>query len=116
MKTLTRIRIPLLLLLLNLGSCGSSEQFERPGTWKLPPAGQGANDANLRAMLVDPHDLVAGVGEPASLGTEAVRPVELLLKGRRQPLPTVNASSIGIGGSSGGGGGAPAAGVGGGQQ
>ena len=115
MKTLLRIGIPVLLML-GLAGCGSSEQFNRPGTWKLPPAGQGANDANLRTMLVDPHDLVAGVSEPATLGSEAVRPVDLLLKGRRPALPTVSASSSSIGGGSsggGGGGGSPANGAGG---
>lgn len=108
-----------LLLLLTMAGCASSEQFERPGTWKLPPTGQAANDANLRVMLVNPHDLVAGANEPASLGSEAVRPVELLLRGQRKKLPNVNAVQIGAepgGGSGGGGGGGMGAGGAGGQQ
>lgn len=96
-----------LLLLLTMAGCASSEQFERPGTWKLPPTGHAANDANLRVMLVNPHDLVAGANEPASLGSEAVRPIELLLRGQRKKLPNVNAAPIGAeqGGGNGGGGG-----------
>jgi hypothetical protein len=104
MSQLMRLRIPFLLLLA-LAGCASSEQFERPGTWKLPPTGQGANDANLRTMIVNPHDLIAGVDEPGSVATEAVHPIDLLMTGRRRPLPNVNASSIGASGGGGGGGG-----------
>lgn len=92
------------LLLLTLAGC-ASQQFEKPGTWKLPPTGQGANDANLRAMVANPNDLVAGANEPGSNGAEAVRPIELLLSGHRQPLSSVSASKIGAVQSSAGGGG-----------
>ena len=105
-----RLRMPLLLLL-TLGGCASSEQFEHPGTWKLPPAGQAANDANLRMMVVNPNDLFAGTNDPGNLAAEAVPPIDRLLSGRRLPLQSVNASSIGAasgagasGGGSGGGG------------
>ena len=108
-----RLMMPFLVLL-GLAGCASSEQFERPGTWKLPPAGQGANDANLRTMVVNPRDLVAGTGEPGSLGTEAVQPINRLLTGRRQPLANVNANSIGA--QQGGGGGGAGAGGAEGQQ
>jgi type IV pilus biogenesis protein CpaD/CtpE len=89
-----RIRTPFLLVLL-LAGCASSEQFEHPGTWKLPPSGQDSNAANLRAMVVNPHDLVAGTDAPGSLGAEAARPVGLLLKGQRTPLINASASAVG---------------------
>jgi hypothetical protein len=55
----------------------------------------GANDANLRAMLVNPNDLVVGASDNTSLAPLAARPVELLVTGHRRPLPSVNASDIG---------------------
>ncbi len=106
-----RLRM-LFLLVLTLTGCASSEQFEHPGTWKLPPTGQGANDANLRTMVVNPHDLVAGIDDPAGRGPEAVPPINRLYNGQRQPLQSVNTSSVatapsgGAGGGGGGGGGA----------
>jgi hypothetical protein len=118
----TRLSLLMLPLLVTpmLAGCGNVDQFNHPGTWKLPPAGQGANDANLRAMVANPNDLVAGADEPGSNGAESVRPVDLLLTGRRRPLPSVNASSIGASsggagqqGAAGGGGGAGGGGAGG---
>jgi hypothetical protein len=97
-----------------LAGCSSQDPFDRPQTWSLPPAGLGANDSNLRAMLVNPNDLAAGTGDDTSLGPLSVRPVDALLTGRRKPLPSVNASQIGASGQqgqqSGGGGGAGASG------
>lgn len=77
-----------------LGGC-QQDPFERPHTWSLPPTGLGANDSNLRAMLVNPNDLAAGTGDDTSTGPLSVRPVDALLTGRRKPLPSVNASEIG---------------------
>jgi hypothetical protein len=82
-----------------LGGC-AQDPFERPRTWSLPPTGLGANDGNLRAMLVNPNDLAAGTADDTSVGPLSVRPVDALLAGRRKPLPSVNASQIGA--SSGG--------------
>jgi hypothetical protein len=86
-----------ILLLPTVAGC-AEDQFEKPGTWKLPPTGMTSNEANLRTMLVNPNDAVAGTGEATSLGTLSERPVELLVTGRRHPLPSVNASEIGAGG------------------
>jgi hypothetical protein len=85
---------PSLLLPLLLAGC-AQDPFERPATWHLPPDGMGANDANLRTMVVNPNDLVAGQGDDTSVGALSVRPVDQLLAGRRRPLPSVNASDIG---------------------
>lgn len=84
------------LLLLAVAGC-DNDPFKAPGTWSLPPTGMGSNDANLRTMVVNPNDLVAGEGEDTSLAPLAARPVELLVTGRRRPLPNVNASDIGVG-------------------
>ena len=95
-----------------LAGC-SQDPFDRPQTWSLPPVGLGANDSNLRAMLINPNDLAAGTGEDTSLGPLSVRPVDALLAGRRKPLPSVNASQIGASGQQeqqGGGAGAGASG------
>jgi type IV pilus biogenesis protein CpaD/CtpE len=81
--------------LLSLLTACAQDPFERPHTWSLPPAGLGANDSNLRAMVSNPNDLVAGTGEDTSTGPLSVRPIDALVTGRRRPLPSVNASTIG---------------------
>ena len=86
-----------LLLLTVLVGC-TQDQYHKPGTWSLPPTGQGSNDSNLRAMLVNPNDLIAGTADDTSIGPLAVRPIDALVTGRRKPLPSVNASQIGAGG------------------
>ena len=68
------------------------DPFQRPGTW-VP---EGSNDANLRAMIVNPHDLVEGTGERVSYGAEAAPPVTRLLTGKRYPLPSLNAADIAV--------------------
>ncbi len=99
-----------IVLLLTLAGCDSSEQFEKPGSWKLPPTGQGSNDANLRTMIADPHDLIVGTSEPGSPAAEAVRPVDLLMTGQRKKAAAINASNIGSTGGGDAGGGATGAG------
>jgi hypothetical protein len=81
-------------LLLSLAGC-NRDPFKQPGTWSLPPDGQGANDSNLRSMLVNPNDLVAGAADPGSTASQSTRAIDLLVTGRRRPLPNVNASDIG---------------------
>ena len=83
--------------LLLLAVAGCTDPFDRPLTWSLPPTGLSSNDNNLRAMLVNPGDAVAGVGEDTSVAPLSERPVELLMSGRRRPLPFVNASEVGAG-------------------
>ena len=68
------------------------DPYQRPGTW-VP---DGSNDANLRAMVANPHDLVEGRGTSVSSGAEAAPPVERVLTGKRYPLPDLNAASIGV--------------------
>jgi hypothetical protein len=107
--------LPIIAFAVMLAGCAAQDPFERPQTWSLPPTGLGANDTNLRTMLVNPNDLVTGSGENTSLGPLSVQPVDALLSGRRKPLPSVNASQIGTSGQQGqqGGGGPGGAGTGG---
>jgi hypothetical protein len=89
--------------------CASSAGcgFDRPGTWRAA----GSNDANLRAMLVDPSHLTRGVGTTTSRGPTAAQAIIRLDEDRRRPLPDSRAAQIGSlatqapsGGGSGGGG------------
>lgn len=102
----------LLCTLLALAACSTmplaSDPFKQPGTWSET----GVNDANLRAMVADPHDLVAGKDAPNGLAVEAVPPVTRLLSGQRTGLSSGAFSA----GSSGGGGGGSSAGGGGGGE
>jgi hypothetical protein len=68
------------------------DPYLRPGTWN--PTGD--NNANLRAMVTNPHDLVEGTGQGTSAGAEAAPPVTRLLAGKRYPLPQLNASGINV--------------------
>ena len=80
-----------LIVVLFLASC--SDPMERPGTWNISTPN--SNDANLRVMIANPHDLVEGTGQGASSGAEAAPPVARLLAGKRYPLPVENTSGIG---------------------
>jgi hypothetical protein len=88
------VPIYLLLGLVLIAGCNYDpfDPYQRPGTW-VPT---GANDANLRAMVVNPNDLVQGTGEGVSSGAEAAPPVERVLTGKRSPLPNLNAAPIDV--------------------
>ena len=64
-----------------LAAC-TDDPFDRPGT----VAPRGLNDANLRAMVVDPAHLRRGVDAPTARGDAGSRPVDLLRSGKRAPL------------------------------
>jgi hypothetical protein len=91
-------RLSLLLLALVAG-CSPDYPLDKPGTWHLEIDGHSANDNNLRAMIVNPHDLVEGQGATTTLGAEAGRPVKRLLAGKRTPLPESNLLQL-LGGAS----------------
>lgn len=100
----------LLVMVLALGACSldpfERDQFAEPGTW----APTNDNDANLRAMVANPHDLVAGQPLEGVVGEEASVPVHNLLTGKRAALPSGAADTVyGSGGSSGGSSGASGA-------
>jgi hypothetical protein len=85
---------PVLLgLPLLLGAC-AYEPWERPGTWQQT----GANEANLRAMVVDPTHLTRGVAPATpSRGQPAARAVARAAAGQSSDLGTQ-----GTGGQAGG--------------
>lgn len=84
---------PYLLVAISVAACTPDYPMDRPGTWSLGD-GPGTNDANLRAMVTDPHDLIAGAGETTSLGHESASPVKRLLTGHRTPLPQVDSLQV----------------------
>jgi hypothetical protein len=87
-------RIGCLTVILLFAGCtyDMSDPYMRPGTWN--PTGD--NDANLRAMVANPHDLVVGTGQGTSAGAEAAPPAARLLAGKRYPLPQLNAADINL--------------------
>jgi hypothetical protein len=78
--------------LLVAGCSYLTDPYQRPGTYNPT----GVNDANLRAMVANPHDLVEGEGAGSSIGAVAAPPVARVLAGKRYPLPSLNAASIDI--------------------
>ena len=83
-----------------LAAC-TDDPFERPGT----VAPRGFNDANLRAMVVDPGHLRRGVDADTSRGDAGAKPVDLLRSGKRPALAGgggVTPFAAGNGGSNGG--------------
>ena len=76
--------------LLLLGGC---DDQSRPGTWHA----KGANDANLRSMLVRPADIVSGLAAQEERAKPATLAIRRLDFGRRKSLPDSRASAIGAG-------------------
>jgi hypothetical protein len=86
----------LLLLLFAAGCIQESPDYpiDKPGTWRLPEVS--ANEANLRTMVVDPNDLIAGRGESTTIGIQAGPPAQRLFTGQRYPLPPSNVIELNI--------------------
>lgn len=82
-----------------LAAC-TDDPFERPGT----VAPRGFNDANLRAMVVDPAHLRRGLEATTVRGDSGTRPVDLLRSGKRPPLPSNTGTNPSLGGGGGNGG------------
>lgn len=89
------IRTCLLLAVLIAPLLSGCDPFERKGTWSLPQDGFGANDTNLRRMVVNPADLTTPHGdEDSSVGALSAHPVAKLYSGQRSPLPNVSAAQL----------------------
>ncbi len=82
---------PVWILCLLLAAC-QQDPVNNPGTWKLPSKGLTSNDENLRAMVVNPQDLVAGTGDQTGEGVNAARAARRELTGHRAPLLNGNVS------------------------
>jgi type IV pilus biogenesis protein CpaD/CtpE len=78
-RAITALLLPALLI---LTGCTSPDPFTTPGTWKAT----GANNANLRAMLVNPADLRSGAAAETARGDAAATPIIKLRAGLRPPL------------------------------
>ena len=70
------------------------DPIDNKGTWRVPPKGFTSNDENLRAMLVNPKDLVRGHGETSSVGATASGAAQRQLTNQRYPLPSSGASKV----------------------
>lgn len=89
-------------VLLASGCAGLADPFEREGTWRP----RGVNDANLRAMIVNPAHLERGEGDARGRGRQAANAIERLEDDTVKPLPDVRTSPRFSGASSAGGAGA----------
>ena len=72
-----------------LAAC-TDDPFDRPGT----VAPRGFNEANLRAMVVDPAHLRHGVSADTTRGDAGAVPVDRLRSGKRAPLQTFGTSAV----------------------
>jgi hypothetical protein len=75
--------IALLLLLLIVTGCDKLDPYHRPGVWRP----NGANAANLRAMVAVPADLVAARPAAPASGGLAADALNRLRQDRVRPLP-----------------------------
>jgi hypothetical protein len=79
--TMTRIAL-LLPLLAALAACDRVDPYTRPGNWRP----NGANDANLRAMVAVPADLVVATPASPADGNRAAMAVARLRTDTVRPL------------------------------
>ena len=76
---------------LALAACDAAQDpMQAPGTWQP----KYVNDTNLREMLANPADLVAGQSATGSVASEASSAVQRLVDDRRRPLSGVSATDI----------------------
>ena len=83
-------RLLLAASLLGVAGCDQLQPETRPGLWHP----LGANAANLRAMVADPHDLDMGHGELVSPGDEAALAVIRLRADAVKRLPASSVTGV----------------------
>ena len=76
--------------ILLLAACSQTDPYKREGSWRP----NGANDANLRAMLVSPSDLVRGVAAAGSDGQRATAALDRYRKDKPRRLPDSGIAKI----------------------
>lgn len=91
MGPVARMKYPVLLLVLAGAGCASTDPYQRPGMWH--PAG--VNDANLRAMVAVPSDLVVGAPSGPGGGGQAAAALDRARHDRVRPLPASAIAKIG---------------------
>jgi hypothetical protein len=79
-----------LLLLIVLAGCAQTDPYRREGAWHP----NGANDSNLRAMIVVPSDLVLGARASPTAGELATAPMSRLYHDKVRPLPDTGLAQI----------------------
>jgi type IV pilus biogenesis protein CpaD/CtpE len=68
---------------LALAGCDAIDPYHRQGVWRPDDA----NDANLRAMVVSPSDLVRGVEGAGGDGQQAAAALDRYRNDKMRPLP-----------------------------
>ena len=84
------MRMGALLLLLAVAGCDQVDPYSRPGVWRP----HGSNDANLRAMVVVPSDLVLATPTARADGGLAAAALTRLRRDRVRPLPDSGVAQI----------------------
>jgi len=95
------LMLGLLAIGLSAGCTAMNDPWDRDGAWRPTRA----NDANLRAMVADPADLIAGRGTDRRVGPGSADAVDRLYNDRVRALPDTDIARIGASGSASGGGG-----------
>jgi hypothetical protein len=104
--TMTRACTLLLPMWVALAGCNQIDPYTRPGNWRP----NGANDANLRAMVAVPADLAVATPASPADGQLAATAVDRLRHDAVRPLPDSGLAQITpVSGGSGAGPPAPAA-------
>jgi type IV pilus biogenesis protein CpaD/CtpE len=76
--------------ILLLAACAMTDPYKREGSWRP----NGANDTNLRAMLVSPSDLVSGVAAAGSDGQQAAAALDRYRQDKPRRLPDSGVAKI----------------------
>ena len=77
-------------VLLLLAGCDITDPYEREGVWRP----NYANDANLRAMVASPSDLVRGVDGPGGDGQQAAAALDRQRQDKPRKLPDSGVANI----------------------
>jgi hypothetical protein len=80
---MTMLRFAALFALIFLSGCDQTDPYRREGTWRP----SGANEANLRAMVVVPSDLAVASRASAADGHLAAAALSRLHHDKVRPLP-----------------------------
>ena len=84
--TVVRLVLPLCTV-----ACAQTDPYSRPGVW-VPT---GVNEANLRAMVAVPSDLVAGHGDNRGNAEIAAMALDRSHRDAVRPLPDSTLSKVG---------------------